>query len=258
MMSKLVPPVLILLSALVPLFGQGAPPLGSLEVTGRVKIGTKWEKLERKRFYLFRGGLEANKALVERLRADAPVSRDCFYCRQKASPEFMAWLKAGNCESPYCREIAAEDIKKVAEFQTAYRKGLKQFPRRPDLARTWITTNLPAPLRDGFYREQKKTLAGLLGGARPIQSVMTDRGNVKANFLDIPFEPDSSKKTQTFFVSNILPIEIGDKSYVWACQVEVETTGKQATLSLKIQPSKTCEVFIRPLPACNAGSCESK
>jgi hypothetical protein len=255
MMLKLVPPVLILLTALVPIFGQGAPPPGSLEVVGRVKIGTKLEKLERKRFYLFRGGLEANKTLVERLRTDAPVSRDCFYCRQKASPEFMAWLKANNCESPYCREIIADDIKKVAEFQTAYRKGLKQFPRKPGLAQKWITTNLPAALRDGFYRAQKKTLAGLLGDVRPIQSVMTDKSNVRAIFIDIPFDP-GTKKNETFLVSNILPIEVGDNSYVWACEVEIGTTGKPATLTLK--PSKTCEVFIRPLPVCNAGSCESK
>ena len=256
-MSKLVPPILVLLLALVPLFGQGTPQLGSLEVAARVKIGTKAEKLERKRFYLFRGGLEANKALVERLRAEAPVSRDCFYCRQKASPEFMAWLKANNCESPYCREITAEDVEKVAEFRTAYRKGLKQFPRKSGLARKWITTNLPAPLRNGFYREQKKTLARLLGGVRPVQSVMTDTGNVKAVFIDIPVDP-GTKKTETFLVSNVLPIEVGDKSYVWVCEVEIGDAGKLVTLGLKVPPPKTCEVFIRPLPACSAGSCESK
>jgi hypothetical protein len=255
-MLKLAPLTLLtLLACLLPGRAQVASLPGSLEVVGRVKIGTKLEKLERKRFYLFRGGLEANKTLVERLRADTPVSRDCFYCRQKASPEFMAWLKAKNCESPYCREIIAEDVKKVTEFQTAYRKGLKQFPRKPGLAQKWITTNLPAALRDGFYREQKKTLARLLGDVRPLQSVMTDRGNVKAIFIDIPADP-GTKKTATFLVSNILPIEVGDKSYVWACEVEIGTTGKLATLSLK--PSKTCEVFIRPLPVCNAGSCESK
>jgi hypothetical protein len=247
--------LLTLLTCLLPGRAQVAPQLGSLEVVGRVKIGAKLEKLERKRFYLFRGGLEANKTLVERLRADAPVSRDCFYCRQKASPEFMAWLKANNCESPYCREIIAEDVKKVAEFRAAYRKGLKQFPRKPDLARKWITTNLPAALRDGFYRAQKKALARLLGDLRPLQSIMTDTSNVRAIFIDIPVDP-GTKKTETFLVSNILPIEVGDNSYVWACEIEIGATGRPATLTLK--PSKTCEVFIRPLPVCNAGSCESK
>lgn len=246
----------MLLACLLPGRAQVARPLGSLEVGGRVMIGTKQEKLERKRFYLFRGGLTANKEMVDRLRAEVPVSRDCFYCRNKASDGFIAWLKANNCESPYCREITTEDIKKVKEFQTAYRKGQEQF-RRDNIARKWITTNLPVRLRDGFYREQKKTLARLLGDARPLKSVMTDRTNVKAFFIDIPLDL-GQKKTETFLVSNILPIEIGDKSYVWACEVEIGATAKATQLGLKVQAPSKCEVFIRSLPVCNAGSCESK
>lgn len=255
-MLKLVPPIIVLLCLLVPLFGQAARPLGSMEVSGRVKIGPKQEKLVRKRFYLFRGGLEANKTLVERLRAAEPVSRDCFYCRTKASPEFIAWLKAGDCESPYCREITADDAKTVPEFAAAYQKGLVQVRRKPDLARKWITTNLPAPLREGFYREQKTALAALLAGTVPVQSVMTDSVTVKGIFIDIPLEL-AGKKTQTFLVSNILPIEVGEKSYVWACEIEVGAE-KPAVLRLAENKTKACEVFARPLAVCAAGSCGIK
>lgn len=255
-MSKLVPLIVILLAAFVQLSGQGAPLLGSMEVSGRVKIGPKQEKLTRKRFYLFRGGLEANKALVERIRVSEPVSRDCFYCRQKASAEYISWLKAGDCESPYCREITAEDAQKVPEFKAAHQKGLTQFKRKPALAQKWITTNLPAPLRDGFYDEQKKLLFALLGGTRTIQSVMTDSVTVKGIFIDIPLEL-AGKKTEKFLVSNILPIEVGDRSYVWACEIEIGAE-KPAVLKLTEGKTKACEVFVRPLAACTAGSCAIK
>lgn len=255
-MPKFIPAIFVLFAAFVQLFGQGARAPGSMEVSGRVKIGAKQEKLVRKRFYLVRGGLEANKALVEKLRVSEPVSRDCFYCRQKASAEYIAWLKAGDCESPYCREITADDAQKVPEFQAAYKKGLTQFKRKPALAQKWITTNLPAPLRDGFYDEQKKLLAGLLGDIRPVQSVMTDSVTVKGIFIDIPLDL-AGKKTEKFLVSNILPIEVGDKSYVWACEIEIGAE-KPAVLRLTEAKSKTCEVFVRPLTACAAGSCTAK
>src|SRR5687768_9956158 len=99
-----------------------AQNFGLLEVAGRVKFAGKVEKVSRKRFYLFRGGLDSNKALVDRLRTAEYVSKDCYYCRAKASPEFVAWLKAQDCESPYCRAISDEDAKTVPEFRIAYQK----------------------------------------------------------------------------------------------------------------------------------------
>src|SRR5688500_4942913 len=96
---------------------------GVLEVNGRVKIDGKQERLKRKRFYLFRGGLDANKALVERIRTAEYTSRDCFYCKLNASAEFRAWLKVEDCESPFCREISGADSTKVPEFRAALEKG---------------------------------------------------------------------------------------------------------------------------------------
>src|SRR5688500_5145867 len=102
---------------------------GVLEINGRIKIGTKQERLKRKRFYLFRGGLEAHRALVDRMRTSEYISRDCFYCRLNASPEFRAWLKVEDCESPFCREITADDAARVPEFKTAMAKGSREFAR---------------------------------------------------------------------------------------------------------------------------------
>lgn len=232
---------------------------GSLEISGRISAGGQQVKLKRKRFYLFRGGLEANKDLITRIKAANVTSRDCFYCKAKASAEYTAWLKTQDCESPYCREITTDDIAKVPEFQAAYQKGLKQFRNKPDVARKWLTTNLPPTIRDGFYLTRKTITTGLLGPTKPLQSSMTDSVSVVAIFIDIPLELPAGKKTETFLVSNLVPIEIGDKSYVWACEAEIGV-GKKAKLApLPIADTskliKKCEVVVRNLPKCENGSC---
>lgn len=236
---------------------QERPPLGSLDVSGRVKMGGKQIKLQRKRFYLFRGGLAENKALVERLKTADLASRDCYYSQIKTSPQFICWLKTNDCESPYCREMAAEDIGRVPEFQAAYQKGLRQF-RRPELARHWLTTNLSPDLLTGFYRQQKSLLAGLFGELEPLQSSMTDTTSIKALFIDISLNLSQAKKSETFLVSNLLPVEIGDKSYIWACQVDIGTA-KRAVLQLAVpennNPIKNCEVIVKELKTCSAEGC---
>ncbi|MFT3742979.1 MAG: hypothetical protein QM785_01675 [Pyrinomonadaceae bacterium] len=237
-----------------------AQSAGSLEVSGRVKIGGKLEKLTRKRFYLLRGGLEANKSLVEKMKSASVTSRDCFYCMQKASTEFIAWLKAEECESPYCRAITPEDTKKVPEFQAAYDKGLKQFRNKPTIAQQWLTTNLAPDLRDGFYKQQKASINTILGPVKPVQSSMTDSVSVKAIFIDIPLNT-GGKPTETFLVTNIIPLEFAGKSYLWACEVEIGAA-KKVTLALQVpDPGKTvkkCEIVVKELPKCSAGVCEAK
>ena len=232
---------------------------GSLEISGRVSAGGQQVKLKRKRFYLFRGGLDANKELVDRIKAATVTSRDCFYCKAKASAAYTAWLKAEECESPYCREITTDDIAKVPEFQAAYQKGLKQFRGKTDLARKWLTTNLAPELRDGYYADRKKLTTSVLGTAKPLQSSMTDSVSVVAIFIDIPLNIAAGKKTETFLVSNLVPIEIGDKSYVWACDVEIGAGKKAKTPALPVPDSsklvKKCEVIVRALAKCENGSC---
>jgi hypothetical protein len=231
---------------------------GSLEVSGRVQIGKERVALKRKRFFLFRGGLAANKALVEKIRSSEYMSRDCYYCREKASAEFLAWLKAEDCETPYCRQINEADIAKVPEFQAAHRKGLIQFRNRRDVALKWLTTNLTPNLRDGFYRQQRSAIDSILAQWRPLQSSMTDSVSVKAIFIDVPVQLAAGKTTETFLVSNLVPTEHGGKGYLWACEVEVGTA-KRATLILRVpEPGKQvprCEVVVKDLPACSPASC---
>jgi hypothetical protein len=232
-----------------------------LEINGRLKVEGKQERLKRKRFYLFRGGLTANKALVDRIRAAQFISRDCFYCRANASPEYRLWLKAEDCESPFCREITTEDAARVPEFKAALAKGQRQFGRKPTLAHEWITTNLAPELRDGFYLQRKKGIDALLAGDKPLRSGMTDSVSVKAIFIDIPITPPPGKSTETFLISNIAPFEIGAKSYVWACEIEI-AADKKAVRSLPVpEPGKRaekCEVFVRDIPACDGEGCVLK
>lgn len=238
-----------------------APPTGVLEINGRVKIDGKQERLKRKRFYLFRGGLAANKALIDRIRTADFISRDCFYCRMNASPEFRAWLKAEDCESPFCRKITAEDAARVPEFKAAVARGNRQFVKKPALSVDWLTTNLDAGLRDGFFLERRKSIDAVLAGMKPIMSGMTDSVSVKAIFIDIPVAPTAGRSTETFLVSNLAPFEIGGKSYTWACEVEIGSD-KKAVRSLPVpEPGKRadkCEVFIRDVPVCDGQSCQVK
>ena len=250
--------VVLLAFGICPTFAQVTSPLGSLEVSGRVKIEGKAERLERKRFYLLRGGLDENKNLIEKLKTADLVSRDCFYSQLNASPQFICWLKKKKCESPYCGEIEKTAIETVPEFKTAYQKGLRQFGNRPAIAEKWLTTNLAPPFREGFYLKQKSLLENILSGVKPLQSAMTDTVSVKAIFIDIPLNLNG-KKAETFLVSNLLPMEVGDKSYIWACETEIGGD-KLAKLVLKVPEGdkaiKGCEVIIKDLPVCKTEDCK--
>lgn len=249
----------LLLTASLPAVGQTESAVGSLDVVGRVKVEGKVEKLSRKRFYLVRGGLQENKALVDRIKAAEITSRDCYYTQAKASPQLICWLQAENCESPYCRDIDTAAVERVPEFQTAYKKGLTQFRARAPIALDWLTTHLSANLLSGYYRRQKTLIGTVLGTVKPIQSSMTDSVTVKAIFIDIPVSGSDTKKGETFLVSNVLPIEIGMKSYVWTCEIDI-SRNKPAVLRLPEpgKPVKNCDVSVRDLGVCKTGSCEQK
>ncbi len=228
---------------------------GSFIVSGRVKVGSKNISLKKKRFYLFRGGREANRSLIERLTSANVTSRDCFYCRLNASPEFMGWLMSGDCESVHCREITTEDIAKVPEFQAAYRKGLQPFKKKPDLARRWLVTNLDPGFRSGFYDARKILLKDFQKDL--VQTAMTDNGSTAlAYFLNIPLNSSVEK----FVYTNIFPIEIGEKSYVWVCEVDVGKDKKTPILEAPETSKviKRCEIIVRDLPVCSAGTCDQK
>jgi hypothetical protein len=90
---------------------------------------------------------------------------------------------------------------------------------------------------------------------------MTDSVSIKAIFIDIPIVPPPGKSTETFLISNLAPFEIGTKSYVWACEVEIGAD-KKAVRSLPVpEPGKRaekCEVFVRDVIACDGEGCTVK
>lgn len=242
-------------------FAQGQKAsTGGLQILGRTRIANKNVLLKKKRFYLFRGGLDVNQALIDRLKAAQPASRDCFYCGLHASPEFIAWLKGGdtNCEMPYCRTITSDDVAKVPEFRAAYDKGVKQFQKKPELAQKWLVTNLDKNLLHGLYDQRKTMIDGVLAGSTPVQSTLTDNGG-NALFLNVPLGSGESEK---FVFANIVPVEIGEKSYVWACEVGIGA-GKPARTQPLDAPEtsnrvKKCEVIVRDLNACTGAECGQK
>jgi hypothetical protein len=254
-MSKLSLVLACLLAALVGA-GRGqaqTPAKASLIIKTKMTIGGKKVDLSRKRFYLVRGGVDTNKALTDRIKNASYTSRDCFYCSKKASPEYIAWLRVGDCESPYCRDITADDVAKVPEFKASYQKGLTQYKNKTDIAQKWVTTNMPAELRDGYYLQRKQLADSIFADAKPLATVMTDASSQQATFIDILVSGGNEK----FVFSNVIPFEINGKAYTWVCEVTI----KPGANSFILPPSdatahvKTCDVVVKPLPKCDNGSC---
>ena len=264
--------------------GQNSQPLieqkkGSIRFTAQVEISGKTEKLDRKRFYLIRGSRQQNAELLKTLAETTVTSRDCYYVDlrrngRKISDEYICWLKTNDCESAYCREIKTKaEALSVPEFALAYNIGLREYGRST-LALKWLTTNLPDNIRKGYYEQQKPILKklvnlaefygqeatrvkkGTAGYEDGFQSIMTDRlGN--AFFLEIEVIPPENKKTETYLISNLLPIVFGDTSYVWTCEVEIDPIKPHFPIVLKNEiGKKKCEVVTKKITdVCNLPEC---
>ena len=253
-LSKL---AVLLLFIIPPVFSRtqsSAPhPTGVLRLRVRVKLDDATKGLSRKRFYLIKGSLEQNKAVLDAAAQQPIVSRDCFYSKLGASQALIDWLKAGDCESVYCREVAQDYLtgpKAVPEFANAYAAGEKELAGG-DVGRKWITNNLPAQLRDGFYQDRRHALQALIKQAEALSttavlSVMTDR-NGTAYFTDL--EPG------TYVLTNFLPIEIGQTATSWNCEVQIKpgdiATEKPYLISNKKDKNVRCIAVEKPLPVCN-------
>lgn len=225
-----------------------------LRLRVRVKTGDSTRGLSRKRFFLTRGSLEQNKAVIEAIERRPLVSRDCYYRKAGASEELVKWLRDNDCESVYCREIQADDLEgagAVPEFVKAVSVGEKEFGTR-ELARRWLTSNLSESLRAGFYKIRQDELQASLKQAEEISgakvlSVMTDR-NGTAYFTEL--EPG------TYTLSNILPTEVGTTSLIWNCEVKVKQDErafeKPYLLSNRNEKNVKCVAVEKPLPVCES------
>ncbi len=246
-----------------------APPPGArgvirLRVRVGVGEGTKAKGLARKRFYLIKGSLDENKSLFQSIERSI-VSRDCYYRGIGASEALIHWLREGDCESVYCREVEQNDLEgasAVLEFQQAVAAGVKQFGSR-ELARKWLAVNLPDNIKSGFYKRQQQDLQTLLKQAEEhskaqVLSVMTDQ-NGTAYFTDV--EPGA------YIITNMLPTELGSVSEMWQCPVKVAVsdlaTATREKPFLIANPGNKdpkdknnirCVSVEKPLPACPAST----
>ena len=229
---------------------------GVIRLRVRVKVGEATRGLSRKRFFLIKGTLEQNKSLIDAIAQRTPTSRDCYYRRLGASEALIKWLKESDCESVYCRQIQPDDIDgtdAVPEFKLAVSAGEKAFVSR-DLARKWLTVNLPENIRDGFYKQRQEELRALLKRAEelsqaPVLSVMTDTKGT-AYFTEVPLG--------TYVVSNLVPGETGNTSISWNCEIQVKpgdlATEKPYMVSNVREKNVKCVGVEKPLPVCDAAN----
>jgi hypothetical protein len=223
---------------------------GVIRLKVKYKSGEVTKELSRKRFFIIRGTLEENKSMIEKLRQTNVISRECYYRAKGASEALIKWLKENDCESVYCRTIDEKYLtgsEAVPEFQTAYEKGLREF-KTSELARLWLTVNLPPAIRSGFYDEKQKAIDALVTESRvSAASVMTDRHG-SAYLTDI--EPG------VYTISNLVSSETEKTSILWACEKEIKATDlatairRPFILSNEQDPKVKCEIIERPLPVC--------
>jgi len=226
---------------------------GVIRLKVRYKSGDSPKDLARKRFFLIKGTLEENKSLIERIKQTDPMSRECYYLGKGASPALIRWLDDNDCDSVYCREIEEKYLsgnEAVPEFQAAYNQGLRDF-KTPELARRWLTVNLAADIRDGFYNQKQRTIADLISLAEAatktkVMSVMTDRKGT-AYLTDI--------EAGTYTISNLVGSKTEKTSILWTCEKDVKAGNlaiamRPLILSNEKDPKAKCEFVERPLPIC--------
>ena len=227
---------------------------GVLRLRTRVKANESapLRGLARKRFFLMHGSLEQNRALLEAIERQQLMTRDCYYTKNGASPALINWLKEGDCESIYCREVEQQFVtgpNAVPEFASSFAASEKEYGSG-STALKWVVMNVPANLRDGFYRERKNVLDALLKQAQttsgaPVQSVLTDR-NGTGFFTDLG--------AGTYVLSNLVPAELGQNLAIWNCEVQIKpddlATEKPYLISNRKEKLVKCMAVEKPAPPC--------
>jgi hypothetical protein len=246
--------VALLLTVTGVLAQNQARQTGVLRLRVRVKAddASPLRGLARKRFFLVSGTLEQNRALIDAIDRQPLTNRDCYYTKLGTSPALINWLKEGDCESVYCRSVEKDFVagpKAIPEFATAFASSQKEFGSE-ETARQWLTTNLTADLRDGFYRDRQRVLETLLKQAQSssgsaVHSVMTDR-NGTAFFTDLG--------PGTYVLSNLTPTELGQTLATWNCEVQVKVgdlaTEKPYLVSNRKEKNVKCVAVEKPMPVC--------
>lgn len=167
-------------------------------------------------------------------------SRESYYTSIGASPELIAWLKANDCDTVYCRELRAEEVTCkigdkgcVREFVQAYNEALRELKDK-EKARKWVTMYgdlSKKDLRIGFYLKKMEWLESAIKQLESdmrqrakeqtsssfIRSALSDEEGVVI-FYDVcpAMPPDTTKPPdRVYYFSSISPIEYGDQMVYW-------------------------------------------
>ena len=209
--------------------------------------------LARKHFYLSPSPF--NLATNVNLKT-APSLRS-YYKGAGASQQLIAWLEDNHCETIYCRELTAEEVKCagsdpnkcVREFTTAYNNALIKLNGNQELARKWITNYAPLSspnLRVGFYEARTAWLNAALqaldqkleNGSR-IQTTISDKDGI-AFFYDLC--------PGTYYISTIAPINNAGVDVFWETAKPIKVEGppevnKATVVTLAFPPGKDKKNF---------------